>query len=350
MSIIVLILGSLCLLTACSSRVEAEELQPSDSAVKMILDLDTGIDDAMALAYALGTPEVELLGVVGSFGNVAMERGLQNTLDLLNLLGETHVPVYAGESHAIHKSQEYFPDEETLAFHGANGLGDIRIPTSKKQVEKENGVDFLIRMADTYKDDLTIVAVGPLTNLAKAMERDESFEQKVGRIVIMGGALTVPGNMNQLAEANIFHDPIAARRVLRSKAKITMVGLDVTLRTIFTKEETRKWRGLHTPSALAYADIVDFYIDAYERLNPDLKGCALHDPLAVAVAVDPSLVTTFNLNMEVGTDEENWGRTIGDKNRLLDENPNVSVCINVDHKTFNMRFLEVLSRILGRLP
>lgn len=344
-SIFIFLLVVFSVLTACGSEAGSDKM-PNNS-IKMVLDMDTGIDDAMALAYAAGTPKVDLLGVVGTYGNVSVEQGVQNTLNLLDLLGMSNVPVYAGSSHSLLTTEVYRPDELTQEFHGKNGIGEVVIPNSEKQVEKEDGVDFLLRMADTYQKELTIVAVGPLTDLARAMDRDETFEQKVGKIVIMGGALTVPGNMNHWAEANIFNDPVAARRVLKSKAKITMVGLDVTLRTALTKNETCKWRNLQTPSAIAYADIVDFYINVSERLEPDLKGCALHDPLAVAVAIDPTLVTTFDLNLEVGIDKDDFGRTIGDVSRLLEENPNVSVCINVDHKTFNNRFFEALNRLFG---
>lgn len=110
----------------------------------------------------------------------------------------------------------------------------------------------MIRMANEYKKDLTIVAVGPLTNVAKAIQKDPQFAEKVGRIVIMGGAVLLPGNVSQLAEANIYQDPNAANIVFTSKAKVTMVGLDVTMRTIFTKKETQNWRNIGTVSAKKY--------------------------------------------------------------------------------------------------
>ena len=206
----------------------------------------------------------------------------------------------------------------------------------------------MIRMANEYKKDLTIVAVGPLTNVAKAIQKDPQFAEKVGRIVIMGGAVLLPGNVNQLAEANIYQDHNAANIVFTSKAKVTMVGLDVTMRTIFTKKETQNWRNIGTVSAKKYADMVDFYINAYATTQPELNGCALHDPLAVAVAVDPSLVQTFEMNMKVGTTEADFGRTIGDKARLLEKDPNVSICINVNHKEFNSRFYTVLANLFKK--
>lgn len=322
--------------------------EESVKKVNMILDIDTGIDDAMALAYALGCGDVNLLGVVGSYGNVSLNTGIENSLNLLKLLGQEQVPVYAGAECALGRNTVYHPNEAIKAIHGTNGVGEIEIAPSNGRIEDESGVDFMIRMADKYGKDLTIVAVGPLTNVAKAMQKDPLFAEKVGKIVIMGGAVLLPGNIDQLAEANIYQDPNAANIVFTSKAKVTMVGLDVTMRTVFTKKETQSLRNIGTVSAQKYADMVDFYINAYSKIAPEIKGCALHDPLAVAIAVDPTLVQTFEMNMKVGTSEEDFGRTIGDKARLLEKNPNVSICINVDHVKFTKRFYDVLANLFKK--
>ena len=132
----------------------------------------------------------------------------------------------------------------------------------------------------------------------------------------MGGALTVPGNVSPVAEANINQDPHAANEVFTRQKNLTMVGLDVTLRTLLTKKETQQWRDLGTNAGQKFADIVDYYIDVYKITSPHLGGCALHDPLAVGVALDPSLVQTLALNMFVDTTDAMWGRTIGDPARL----------------------------------
>lgn len=339
------LLGIFSLLTGCSAPSSSTSEQPT---IKMVLDIDTGIDDAMALAYALGCPNVELLGVMGSFGNVTMEQGLGNTLNLLSFFGRSDVPVYRGVDRPTHGTMPYQPDELVKVIHGMNGIGNITVPKATREVEKEDAVSFLLRMADKYKEQLTVVAVGPLTNLATAMERDKTFEEKVGKIVIMGGALTVPGNVNQLAEANIHNDPIAARRVLKSKAPVTMVGLDVTHRTLLTKDDTHQWLALDNPVASAMTQMADYCIDVSLKLEPAIKGCPLHDPLAVGVAVNSELVTTLPMYMEVGTQKEDWGRTIGDKSQLLEANPNVKVAIQVDHETFKQRFVERLYNLFKK--
>ena len=161
----------------------------------------------------------------------------------------------------------------------------------------------------------------------------------------MGGALTVEGNVTSDAEANINQDPEAADRVMRSHLKITMVGLDVTLRTLLTKAETQVWRNLGTDAGKNYADITDFYIDAYYNLDIDKNGCALHDPLAVGVALDPSFVQTIDLNMKVTYDESNYGRTVGDKDRLNEPTTNVKVAVNVDKQRYLDTFMNYLTQL-----
>ncbi|MGM9988117.1 MAG: nucleoside hydrolase [Bacillaceae bacterium] len=313
--------------------------------MKMILDLDTGIDDALALAYALGSPEVDLIGVVGSFGNVLLEESIDNTLSLLDMLGHNNIPVYAGKSCAMMK-EDYKVREICRWIHGKNGVGNVELNKSSRVKEQFDGVDFMIESARKYGKELTIVATGPLTNLAAALEKEPAFKEMVGNVVIMGGALTVPGNTTPFAEANIHEDPEAANLVFTSGLKFTMVGLDVTMRTTLTKEETQKWREGNTVSGNIYADMTDHYIDVYKVLNKQLNGCALHDPLAVAVAIDPDLVQTLSMYMIVNTEGSERGRTTGDTARLSDPNPNVKACVGVNGETFKKRFMERLTNVL----
>lgn len=318
--------------------------------VKMILDLDTGIDDAMALAYAVASPEIELIGVTTIFGNVTLETSSNNTLALLDLLNSSNVPVYPGCANAKGRPGLHVVDKDVEIYHGKNGIGNITIPASTRKPETKHAADFMIEAANKYGKDLIIVAVGPDTNLAEAIKRDPKLGEKVGKIVIMGGALIVEGNMNKYAEANIWNDPLAASDLFTSNTKFTMVGLDVTQRTNLTKEETQKWRALGTASGKAYADIVDFYIDAYAASEPDLAGCALHDPLAVAVSIHPEFVRTVTLNMKVGTDKNSseWGRTVGDSGRMNLPDPNVSVCVDVKVKDFVDHFKQTLADLFSK--
>ena len=221
---------------------------------KMILDLDTGVDDALAISYALGSPEVELIGITGTYGNVLMEQGVRNALAITELLGHPEVKVYRGLDHS--STTDSFQVLEISSFiHGQNGIGEAVIADSTRDAEDTPAVDFIIDAAKTYGKDLVYVPTGPLTNLDAAIARAPEIVDEIGRVVLMGGALTVPGNVNAWTEANISQDPDAANRVFRSGIPATMVGLDVTLQTLLTYKETQRWRDLGTPAGAFLADI-----------------------------------------------------------------------------------------------
>ena len=183
-----------------------------------------------------------------------------------------------------------------------------------------------------------------MTNIAAAIRKAPEIKDEIGRIVLMGGALTVCGNVNCCVEANISQDPDAADYLFRSGAPSTMVGLDVTLQTLLTYKETQQWRDLNTKAGDFLADMTDFYIKAYETTSPHLGGCGLHDPLAVGVAVDPTLVTTLPINLQVDVEGPTRGRTIGDNTRLNDPVKTMQAAVGVDVP----RFLdEFMTRITG---
>ncbi|USS90606.1 nucleoside hydrolase [Fructilactobacillus carniphilus] len=314
------------------------------SVQKMILDVDTGIDDAMAIAYAVADPEVELIGILSSFGNIESDRAAQNALKILHLVGADDVPVFIGHQNPLdHNYQRIGVNSQ---IHGENGIGEVELPNPTQPVATQDGVNFLLTAAQEYGDQLTVVATGPMTNLAAAWEQDPATMKKIGNITIMGGALTVPGNVTPVAEANVEQDPVAANQLFTSDLNVTMVGLDVTLRTLLTKHETSQWRTTEAGSKMA--DIVDFYIDVYADLYPELGGCSLHDPLAVGVAIDPNFVTTIDMNMMVTTEHDAYyARTIGDKARLNDPNPNVKVAVAVDKDRYLQVFMDHFKQLFN---
>lgn len=310
---------------------------------KIILDLDTGIDDALALAYTLGSPELDLIGVTATYGNVLVETGVRNDLALLELFGRSDVPVFAGEPHALAK--DGFEVLEISAFiHGKNGIGEAEVAEPVGVVQELSAVDFLIESVERYGDELIIVPTGAMTNIAAAMKKSETFARDA-QIVFMGGALTVPGNVSQWAEANANQDPEAADIMVRNAGDITTVGLDVTLQTLLTYAETATWRALGTPAGNFLADATDYYIKAYDTTAPHLGGCGLHDPLAVGVAIDPSLVTLVPINLKVDTEGPTRGRTIGDEVRLNDPHKNCKVAVGVDVDRFLKEFMERITRV-----
>ncbi|MGD7001039.1 nucleoside hydrolase [Corynebacterium halotolerans] len=312
-------------------------------AKKIILDLDTGVDDALALSYALASEELDVIGVTGTYGNVLLETGARNNLAILELFGRTDVPVYAGLPHA--STRDGFEVLEISEFiHGKNGIGEAELPEPAGEVADGSAVDFLIDSVKQHGDDLVIVATGPMTNLAAAIRQDPGFADNA-HIVIMGGALTVPGNVAPWAEANINQDPDAADELFRAARDVTMIGLDVTLQTLLTYEETAKWRELGTRGGDFLAVATDYYIKAYETTAPHLGGCGLHDPLAVAVAVDPSLVTCLDINMKVDTEGETRGRTIGNEERLNDPVKTAKVAVGVDVERFLNELMTRLTKL-----
>lgn len=311
---------------------------------KMILDLDTGIDDAMAIAYAVANPEVDLIGIIGSYGNVYVEDGVINSLKILELLGATDVPVYTGLPHSS-ESDHFDRMPISAQIHGENGIGQVDLPAPTRKPETGDAIDFLIDSVKQYGKDLILVPTGPLTNLSAAIDKAPEITSEIGNVTIMGGALTVPGNVTQVTEANINQDASAANNVFTSPLHLTMVGLDVTLRTLLTRNETKQWRDLGTKSGKAFADIVDYYIKAYEVTSPDLHGCALHDPFAVGVAIDPSFVSTIDLNMYVTTDEKYYGRTVGDPARLSEPDTNVKVAVNANVDAYLDTFMKLLTTL-----
>lgn len=314
------------------------------SKLKMIVDVDTGIDDSLALAYAIGSKKIDLIGVTGIYGNVQTEQAVKNSLKILDLLGQRKVPVYEGQSHPLQASSFTRTSQN---IHGKNGIGDVYLNDSARTSEILSGVDFIIEACKQYGKDLAIVALGPMTNLTAAITKAPEIIDMIGDVTIMGGALTVCGNVTPFAEANISKDAESAMDLFKSNLAFTMIGLDVTQRTLLTKKETKIWRGLETKSGNFFADMADYYIDAYAANSPGLKGCALHDPLAVAVAADPELITALSLHMKVEVDGPSRGRTIGDNDQLNDPDPNVTVGVNVDSERFKKEFMDTLTNLFS---
>lgn len=298
---------------------------------KVIFDVDTGIDDAMAIAYAVHSPELDLIGLTTCFGNVSVEEASRNTLAVLEKLGKM-VPVYSGASKALTRENKA---NFAKHVHGDDGLGNVLDFEPATSVEAEHAVDFIIEKIKQLPNEITLIAVGPLTNLALAIQKDSEIVSLVKEVVIMGGAVYVLGNKSPYGEANILTDPEAADIVLSSGLPITLVGLDVTLQTLLPKVEVEKWRQKATNAGDFFADMVQHYMNFYEKSYPGIGGCGLHDPLAVGVAIDPSLVITEDIHIKVTTEGIEDGRTVP----YLEGEPKIKVCREVEASRFLERFL-----------
>ncbi|MDN9008539.1 nucleoside hydrolase [Brevibacillus laterosporus] len=304
----------------------------------VILDVDTGIDDALALAYAIQSPALHVLGLTTSFGNHVVDITTENTLKVLEILGATDIPVAKGAGKPLLRSPL---KANATHIHGEDGIGNTYLPKPKAKEIDRHAADFIIEQVRKYPKQVTLITVASQTNLALAIMKDPEIVSLVKRVVIMGGAVTVPGNVTPVAEANIYTDPEAAELVFQSGIPITLVGLDVTMQTLLTKEHTHMWRESGTPVGKFLASCSEFYMDAYAKINPYLGGCALHDPLAVGVVIDPSFVQATPMYVSVDTEgSASIGRTIGDRRNPPKQSPNMDVCLQVDVNRFVSHFLQ----------
>ena len=296
----------------------------------VILDVDTGIDDALAIAYALNSQELEVIGFTTCFGNAPIEHTTRNTLVILEKLGKT-VPVYAGADKPLKRDMKEFPTH----VHGEDGLGNSFDKAPVREAEPEGAVDYIISQVKKRPHEITIIAVGPLTNLAQAVKKEPEIASLVKEVVIMGGAVFVAGNVTPYSEANVLADPEEADYVFSSGLPVIVVGLDVTMKTPLPIATLADWRTIGTDMAHFFADMTDFYMQAYETFHPGIGGCALHDPLAVGVAIDPSLVKKEEWNVKVVLEGEEYGRTIAHSKG----EPKIQVCTQVDAGNFLNHFL-----------
>ncbi|MFT9368560.1 nucleoside hydrolase [Paenibacillus polymyxa] len=304
---------------------------------KLILDVDTGIDDALAIAYAVHSPELELLGITTTFGNISVEEATRNSLILLEKLG-VEAPVVSG-AHKPYARELFKPYSRHI--HGEDGIGNQLKGAPSRQAASGDAADFIIGQARRYEGKLTLVAVGPLTNLAIALDRCPELPQLLDRLIIMGGAVTVKGNVTPTAEANIYADPEAAAYVLGAGFPLTLVGLDVTMQTLLPQQEVDKWREQGTELGMFMADMTDFYMEAYRNFRPGIAGCALHDPLAVGLAIDSSFVEMrpMHIAVEVG-DSTEVGRTREVQNETGAQTlTTIDVALKVDAERFLRHFL-----------
>jgi purine nucleosidase len=310
---------------------------------RLILDVDTGVDDAMAILYALNRPGIRLEALTTTFGNTDVDTATANTLRILELAGRRDIPVARGPGRSLLKPFGKGADH----VHGRNGLGDVVLPAAKGAVAAEHASDLIIRMARENPGEITLCPVGPITNVAIALAKAPDIAPLFRRIVAMGGSVAHPGIGGvppPTADANFWNDPEAAQIVLRSGAKITLVGMDVTMTVLLEKpiREEIVRRGGRVGAAIMA--IAGFYIRSYEAMYPGIAGCGLHDPLAVAIAEDPTLATTERMcvDMELAG-ALTRGQMVADRRRNPREERNVDVCVAVDAERFLRRFVEALS-------
>ncbi|EBA16004.1 Inosine-uridine nucleoside N-ribohydrolase [Roseobacter sp. SK209-2-6] len=301
---------------------------------KLIIDTDPGIDDAMAIFYAAAAPDIELLGLTTIFGNVTTKTATRNALRLLEKAG-LDLPVAKGADVPLMLP----PFTPSAHVHGEEGFGDIPAEAPKGQAITEDAADFLIRMAREHKGELVVCPIGPLTNIAHAIQRDPEFVKNVKRIVIMGGSLEEGGNITPYAEANIYHDPHGADVVFGSGGNIVMVGLDVTHRILCTKEDFTSIAGQSPDLGGMLQEMSKFYLHFYETVGK-FDGCSLHDPAAVIACTHPELFETRSVPLTVTCEGEESGATVVDPESLR---AGTAVCMGVQSEKVKNLFLQRLA-------
>ena len=325
--------------------------------VRLLLDVDTGIDDSLALLYACASPEAELLAVTCCSGNVEASLVVENTLAVLELAGRDDVEVALGRDVPLVR-----PLETTPETHGARGIGYAELPPARRPVSERHGADVIVDAARSQPGEVTLVTLGPLTNLAVALHREPDLPRLLKGWVLMGGAYRVPGNTAPTTEWNMHCDPEAAKQSFDAwsadgVARPLALGLDVTEKAKFTPEHMTALarRAGSQPDEAAsetdgsvasnpivryLADALRFYMEFHSRYD-GFYGAFVHDPFAVAATLDRSLVRAEALTVDVelaGT--LTAGETVTDWRRVWGRPPNVDIAVEGDAATFLDRFVE----------
>ena len=335
----------------------------------VILDVDTGIDDSLALLYALASPEAEMVAVTCVSGNVEARQVVLNTLALLELAGRTDIEVAIGREVPLER-----PLETTPETHGPRGIGYAELPPPKRAISERSGIDVIIEAARARPGEITLITLGPLTNLAVALEREPRLPRLLRRYVLMGGAFGASGNTTPTTEWNLHCDPEAARIAFRAWAdaiaadasvpRPVALGLDVTEGARIGPEHVvalahragsqpderlapapddplaPRMSVASNPMIRFVADALRWYFEFHERYD-GFYGAFIHDPLAVAAAFDPGLITTEPLFVDVETRGElTTGMTVTDRRHLTGKPPNVDVAAKADIETFLERLIE----------
>ena len=312
--------------------------------VPLILDVDTGIDDALALLYACASPEAELVAVTCVAGNVEARQVAANTLAVLELAGRTDVPVHLGEQHPLVK-----PLVTTPETHGPRGIGYAELPAARRALEQEHAVDRIVGLARARPGEITLVTLGPLTNLARALVHEPALPELLKGWVMMGGAYRAPGNTTPTTEWNLHVDPDAAKSVFAAWGGPTLpvaMGLDVTERARLLPAHLERIAAHAggSPEAKPVLRFLDdaqrFYFEFHDKYD-GFYGAFVHDPFVVAAALDPGLAQTRPVFVDVETGPGlAHGMTVADWRGLTGRPSNLAVAVEADAETFLDRLVQ----------
>lgn len=292
----------------------------------IIFDCDPGHDDAIALFLAIASERFDIRAVTVVAGNQTLDKTLYNALRVLTVAG-CHPPVAAGRAAPLLRPLQTAP-----SVHGETGLDGPDLPEPAFEPEPVTAVELMVRLLEEATEPITILATGPLTNVALLLLLRPDLKAAVREIVIMGGAID-GGNWQPAAEFNILVDPEAASIVFNAGLPLTMCGLDVTHRALITPDEARELRDIGGPVGPVMADILDFFMDFH--LEQGFPGAPVHDATAVAYLLNPAIFTTRMLPVEIETQGRfTAGETVADRDGVTGRKPNVKVCFDIDREAF----------------
>jgi uridine nucleosidase len=293
---------------------------------KIIIDTDPGVDDTIAISVALRSPELEVIGLTSVFGNATNEITAQNALRLVELEGHVSIPVARGCDVPLVVELEMIASD----VHGYDGLGNTNLPAPKGKPLNKSAAEYIIDTVRAYPGEVILVPIGPLTNIAVALKADPEIAHLIKKIVLMGGAVSTPGNISPVAEANIYHDPHAADIVMQAGCPVVMVGLDVTEKVIMTPQFFEEIFKVKNPVTDLIQRILPVYQDYFNRFNGMAGSIHTHDPSAIAYLLNPDLFQTTSVPVFVETEGRCKGQTVADWHKQWEQRPAIQVCQEVD--------------------
>ncbi|HEX9333098.1 MAG TPA: nucleoside hydrolase [Anaerolineales bacterium] len=312
---------------------------------KILFDTDPGIDDSCAILLALASPELSLEGLSIVHGNCSLEQATTNALSVLDLANASHIPVAQGCKLPLVQPSLLAPET-----HGDTGLGYAKLPEPRSKPIHQHGIDFLIEKILASTGEITLVAIGPLTNVALAIRQEPRLVEAIKEIIIMGGAIRQEGNTTALAEFNTYVDPHAAHIVYHAGIPATLVPLDVTYQCILAPDDVNRLLTIDSPITKFIADATRFYMEFHDEYQK-IEGCVINDPLALALTFAPELCTYQELPVDIDlSDGISMGKTVADFYNYGKKPANMKVALEVRARDFMNLFIERLENLARSTP
>jgi purine nucleosidase len=307
---------------------------------RILFDTDPGIDDACAILLALASPELRVEGLSIVHGNCSLPQATRNALSVLEIVNASQIPVARGCELPLVQPSLLAPET-----HGNTGLGYANLPEPRASPIGQHAIDFLIEKILASPGEITLVAIGPLTNVALAIRQELRIVQALKELIIMGGAIRYEGNTTALAEFNTYVDPHAAHTVYHAGIPTTLVPLDVTYQCVLTPGDVSRLQKIDSPITKFVADATRFYMEFHNEFQK-IEGCVINDPLALALTFAPKLCTYQDLPVDVDISGGiSMGKTVADFYNYGKKPANMKVALGVRARDFMELFLDRIERL-----